>query len=209
VGAEVGHSIMKLWVLSDLHADRGILAIGANPPEFDVFVCAGDVCSGDIAMSIEMVASIARGKPAILVPGNHEWMTRGEFRSYGEIRAEGLAAAARHDVRFLDCDTTVIDGVVFFGTTLWGPLDSRYRRELMALQSARADVVITHFPPPENDLRFALPSGCLWICGHHHGFADYTVAGRRVVRNAVGYGAAEELINSAPAREDFTVEIAT
>ena len=200
---------MRLWILSDLHADRGVGDIAVHAPEFDVFVCAGDVASGDIAMSIEMVAALARGKPAVFVAGNHESMSAGVFRSYREIVEEGLAAAARHGVRFLDRDTTVIGGVVFAGATLWTPLDARYRRELMALQSARADVIVTHFPPAENDLRFVLPAGCMWICGHHHGFADYTVAGRRVVRNALGYGGAEDLIDSAPAREDFTVEIPT
>lgn len=191
---------MKLWVLSDLHADRGVGDIAVHAPEFDVFVCAGDVASGDIAMSIEMVAAIARGKPAVFVAGNHEWMSPEDK----ENRELGIAAAARHGVRFLDRDTTVIAGVVFAGATLWTPPDPRYRRELMALQLARADVVVTHFPPPENDLRFVLPSGCLWICGHHHGFADYTVAGRRVVRNAVGYGG--EALDGEPARPGYVVE---
>lgn len=198
---------MKIWILSDMHADRGVGDIAVQAPPFDVFVCAGDVASGDITMSIEMVAAIARGKPAIFVAGNHEWMSDGAFRTHGEILAEGIAAAARHGVRFLDRDTTVIDGVAFFGTTLWGPLDSRYRQELMALRSARADVVVTHYPPPENDLRFAMPAGCIWICGHHHGFSDSTVAGRRVIRNALGYGAGEELVNSEPARPDFVIEV--
>lgn len=200
---------MKLWVLSDLHADRGVGDIAVNAPEFDVLVCAGDVVSGDIALSIEMVAALARNKKAVFVAGNHEWMTAGEYRPYREILEEGRAAAARHGVCFLECSTAEIGGAVFAGATLWTPLDDRYRQQLMALQSARADVIVTHFPPPENDVRFVLAAGGLWVCGHHHGFADYTVAGRRVVRNALGYGPAEDLVDSAPAREDFTVEIAT
>ena len=48
---------MKLWILSDLHCDRGVGDIAVHTPEFDVLVCAGDVVSGDISMSIEMVAA--------------------------------------------------------------------------------------------------------------------------------------------------------
>ena len=100
-----------------------------------------------------------------------------------------------------------IRGVRFAGATLWAPEDARFAPSVKALARANADVVVTHFPPPEKTVRFALPAGGIWICGHHHGFEDYTVAGRRVVRNALGYGAGEELIDSQPACRDFIVEI--
>jgi hypothetical protein len=68
-------------------------------------------------------------------------------------------------------------------------------------------VVVTHFGPLANDLRWILRPGKLWIFGHHHGFEDSTVGGRRLIRNALGYGAAEDLVGSQPARQDFVIEI--
>lgn len=71
---------MKLWILSDLHDDRALLVEPLHrscPTDFDVFVCAGDLMSGDIEASIEMVAALAGGKPSVFVAGNHEWMTIG------------------------------------------------------------------------------------------------------------------------------------
>jgi Icc-related predicted phosphoesterase len=193
---------VKLWVLSDLHADSGSLAIGANPPAFDVFVCAGDVVTGDIAMAIELVAAIARGKPAVFTAGNHEWMS-----PIDAVLEYGRAAAEKHGVHWLELDTVEIGGVRFAGATLWTPLDVRYRTSVKSLQKANADVVVTHFPPEPDIILPSLAAGGIWIYGHHHGFSDRTLAGRRLIRNAVGYGAAEDLIDSEPPRADFTAEI--
>ena len=191
-----------LWVMSDLHADRRLGDIAVQAPDFDVFVCAGDVATGDVAMSIEMVAAIARGKPAVFVAGNHEWTSpRDAVLEYGR------AAAKRHNVNWLERDAVDISGVRFAGATLWTRLDARYRPSLKALQTTRADVVVTHFPPADSDVRWVLAAGGLWVCGHHHGFEDTDIGGRRLIRNAVGYGATEDLDGSAPARLDFVVEI--
>jgi Icc-related predicted phosphoesterase len=193
---------MMLWVMSDLHADRRLGHIAVQAPDFDVFVCAGDVATGDVALSIEMVAAIARGKPAVFVAGNHEWMS-----PVDAVIEYGRAAAKRHNVNWLELDAIDIGGVRFAGATLWTRLDARYRASLKALQTTRADVVVTHFPPADNDVRWVLAAGGLWVCGHHHGFEDSDVDGRRLIRNAVGYGAAENLVDSEPGRLDFVVEV--
>lgn len=195
---------MKLWVLSDMHADRGIEDIAVHAPDFDAFICAGDVLSGDIGLSIEMVAAIASGKSAIFVAGNHEWSG-----ILDKVLYDGRAAADKHGVHWLELDAVDIGGIRFVGATLWTPDDVRYTPSVNALARANADVVVTHYPPSEKDVRFALPAGGTWIYGHHHGFEDYSVAGRRVVRNALGYGDGEELVDSLPAREDFVIEIGT
>jgi predicted phosphodiesterase len=195
---------MRLWVLSDLHADRGVGDIATHAPDFDVFVCAGDTLTGDIAGSIEMTAAIARGKPAVFVAGNHEWMSAADPE---EVLDEAHAVARREGVHFLECDYVEIGGIRFAGATLWTPLDFRYRPSAKSLQASRADVVVTHFGPPANDLRWILRPGRLWIFGHHHGFEDSDIDGRRLIRNALGYGAAEDLIDSEPSRFDFVVEV--
>jgi predicted MPP superfamily phosphohydrolase len=193
-----------LWVMSDLHADRGLGDIAVQAPDFDVFVCAGDTLTGDIAGSIEMTAAIARGKPAVFVAGNHEWMSAADPE---EVLDEAHEVALREGVHFLECDSAEIGGIRFAGATLWTPLDFRYGSSAKSLQTSRANVVVTHFPPPVNDLRWILRPGKLWIYGHHHGFESSTINGRRLVRNAVGYGAAEDLVDSKPARQDFVIEI--
>ena len=62
------------------------------------------------------------------------------------------------------------------------------------------------FPPAEQIVRPCLAAGGIWIFGHHHGFEDSDVDGRRLIRNALGYGAREDL-DSVPARPDFVIEV--
>ncbi len=191
---------MKLWILSDLHDDRGLLNI-TYPQAYDVFVCAGDCLTGDIEGSIEMVAAIARGKPSVFVAGNHEWQSS----TLEETLELGHAAATRTGVHFLECDSVDLGDVRFAGATLWTPDDVRFAPSVMALALAKADVIVTHFPPAFPK-RTPLGGARLWICGHHHGFADVMVPDgrRRLIRNALGYR--HEAIEKR-AREDFVVEI--
>lgn len=102
---------------------------GPNPPEFDVFVCAGDVLTGDIAMSIEMVAALARGNRRCLsleiTNGCRRW-TRSS--NPGERRRNVT-------VHWLELDTVDIGGVRFAGATLWTPLDARNRPSIRSLRS--------------------------------------------------------------------------
>lgn len=191
---------MKLWILSDMHADKGIEDIAVHAPDFDVFVCAGDVLSGDIAGSIEMVAAIARGKPAVFVVGNHEWMTAADL---GEVLEEAHAVARRERVNFLECDAVDIGGVRFAGATLWTPDDERFSASVDLLERAKADVIVTHFEPTPAALVAVKPR--LWIYGHHHGHSDRTVGVSRIVRNALGYPLQVHSVDEMP-RQDFVVE---
>ena len=191
---------MKLWILSDLHADHGVGYMAVAAPDFDVFVCAGDVMTGDVAGSIERVAAIARGRPAVFVMGNHEWMTSADME---EVLDEAHATARREGVHFLECDAVEIGGVGFAGATLWTPDDVRFAPSVVALARLKADVVVTHFPP-SFPMRTPPAGAKLWIFGHHHGFEDARSDRYRIVRNAVGYG--NEVVDGEPARPDFTVE---
>ncbi|MBX9826539.1 MAG: metallophosphoesterase family protein [Xanthobacteraceae bacterium] len=192
---------MRLWILSDMHVERGIEDIAAAAPEFDVFVCCGDVFTADIDMAIEMVASIAQGKPAVFVAGNHEW-AGGVLEV---VAYKGQVAAEKHGVYWLELDTVEIGGIRFAGATLWTPNDARFAPSVGALARAEADVIVTHFPPPPVIILPTLREGGLWIYGHHHGHSDRTIAGRRLVRNA-GYEG--EAVDGEPVRPDYVVEIA-
>lgn len=191
---------MKLWILSDMHVERGVEEIAAAAPDFDVFVCAGDVVTADIDLSIEMVATIAQGKPTVFVAGNHEWMGA----PLEVVAYKGRVVAEKHGVHWLELDAVEIDGVRFAGATLWTPLDVRFGPSVMALSQARADVIVTHFPP-SFPMRTTLGGARLWICGHHHGFADVAAPdGRRLIRNALGYPG--ERIDGEQARQNYVVE---
>ena len=100
---------MKLCVLSDLHLSRGPLP--APRVEADLFVLAGD-----IARPAEGIAwAKALGRPALYVPGNHEFYGG----SLGATIAELKRLAEGSPVRVLDNEECCVGPVRFLGTTLW------------------------------------------------------------------------------------------
>jgi predicted phosphodiesterase len=100
---------MKLNILSDLHLGQGALPLPGN--DADIVILAGDV-----ARPAEALAWASQlGRPVLYVPGNHEF--------YGTSVAGTLrrlkALSAGTQVRILDDEEAVIDGVRFLGSTLW------------------------------------------------------------------------------------------
>jgi hypothetical protein len=87
-------------------------------PDFDVAVFAGDVgkpISEAIRWMAGQRAGPLKGRPAIYVPGNHEFYNA-EMKS---SLAKGRVAAEAFDIDLLSRDTVVIDGVRFIGCMLW------------------------------------------------------------------------------------------
>ncbi|MEJ8839099.1 metallophosphoesterase [Ramlibacter sp. AN1133] len=100
---------MKLHIVSDLHLSQAGLALPAT--DADLIVLAGD-----IARPREAVAwATGLGKPALYVPGNHEFYGGSLEGRIAELRAltDGTPVRLLHD------EEIVIDGVRFLGTTLW------------------------------------------------------------------------------------------
>ena len=100
---------MKLNVLSDLHLSKGDLPLPGEGA--DLVILAGDIARPERA--IAWASRIAR--PVLYIAGNHEF--------YGGT-IEGTPAelkrlAAGTNVRVLDRDAALIDGVRFLGATLW------------------------------------------------------------------------------------------
>jgi predicted phosphodiesterase len=97
---------------------------------FDVLVCAGDLWEGQPEMAIQSVVTLARGKPAIIVPGNHDLYTNGpedrrtisEFIQLLRNEADRQNARAHRDlVTVLSADDPVCElaQARFIGLTLW------------------------------------------------------------------------------------------
>ena len=100
---------MKLNILSDLHLGHGGLPLPQN--DADAVILAGDISRPQEAIAW----ALGFDKPVLYVPGNHEF--------YGGSIPGRLAELRRlctgTNVRFLDDDEVIIDGVRFLGTTLW------------------------------------------------------------------------------------------
>ena len=192
---------MRLWVLSDLHLEKRPL-IAFPPPEFDCLVCAGDVWN-EIGKSISTIAGLAAGRPAVFVAGNHEYWSDDDPIEVGRILAE------HEGVHLLECDTIVIGGVKFAGATLWEPDHGKFASSLSMLAEARADVIITHYPPTPEAL--VASRATWWIHGHVHGHELREIGGTCVLRNALGYPGercvASDGVTAAPFRPDFVIEI--
>ena len=100
---------MKINVLSDLHLGQQPLPLPHN--DADLVILAGD-----IARPKEAIAWAAGlSKPALYVPGNHEFYGNSISGTLDELRELCRGTG----IRVLDNDEAVIDGVRFLGSTLW------------------------------------------------------------------------------------------
>ena len=100
---------MRLQILSDLHLSGGAPTIPAT--DADLIVLAGDIARPGEA--IAWAAGLP--KPVLYVPGNHEFYGSSIEATLCDLRR----LAAGTNVRVLDDDELVVDGVRFLGSTLW------------------------------------------------------------------------------------------
>lgn len=146
---------MKLWIVSDLHLEvrKDFVPGRRRPDDFDVLVLAGDVKDGDVTCGVETAAAMAGGKPAIYVAGNHcHW-----GHSFETVRAAGIEAGRRTGVHFLQNSAVEIDGVTFFGATLWDPMTrdpKAARPDLSAIMSGLERDPVPHGALPVNEPLF-------------------------------------------------------
>ncbi|GJE43379.1 metallophosphoesterase [Methylobacterium soli] len=106
---------MRCWIFSDLHRDVGLPWTPSSIPVADVAIVAGDVGEG-LVDSIGWLAAVVRPHMRVVfTAGNHEFY---HTANDDELRL-GRAAARNLGIDFLENDTVEIDGVSFFGCTLW------------------------------------------------------------------------------------------
>lgn len=108
---------MKIITYSDLHLEFGSDFLPAQDNDADVMILAGDIGVLNDYKPIERFLS-AWKKPALYVTGNHEYYTRNPMTIEAESLKDWLAQ--RHpNVRLLLDESAAIDGVNFFGGTMW------------------------------------------------------------------------------------------
>ncbi len=107
---------MKIRLLSDLHLEHS----HRHPPfvlpdaDADVVVLAGDIDNGTRA--IDWAEEVFPDQTVLYVPGNHEYYDT-ELQSAATRLRERARRSA--NVRLLDNDEFIHDGVRFLGSTLW------------------------------------------------------------------------------------------
>lgn len=202
---------MKIGVCSDLHLEFGDLDL-RNDNNVDVLVLSGDIFIANelngfvydendaIVTATSFVRKRAnryndfivrcskRFKHVILIMGNHEHY-HGDFTNTTKIIRGAFGDL--HNVHFLDKEWIIIDGVLFFGGTLWTDMnneDPKTMRDIMymmndfnkvkntAKDSNRhfkvfhpSDAVEDHkeFKQKLDDAFKLHPSLPVVVCGHH------------------------------------------
>ena len=122
---------LRIFPISDLHLERRRLdriALAAEP--FDLLACPGDLHEGHPERGLAALLHLARGRPVVLVPGNHErYAPAGDPRTAPDLLAALEAEVARRNrqgarIHLLQrAQTCIIDGVRFIGATLWSDWD--------------------------------------------------------------------------------------
>lgn len=116
---------MKIQVVSDLHLEFCDINI-QNLNNADVLILSGDIMIAEKVLKPESEYGIRfrdflkrvsfQFPHVVYVAGNHELYGGYWKKSIDVLRA---ACAMHENVYFLECDTKVIDDVVFVGGTLW------------------------------------------------------------------------------------------
>ena len=104
---------MRLLVLSDLHVEYAPFAPPKRPGAYDVAVLAGDI--GQATLALHWARRAFPDVPIVQVAGNHEF-----FHARREAALDAMRETARRlDIRLLEDDVAVVDGVEFVGCTAW------------------------------------------------------------------------------------------
>ncbi|HXX86401.1 MAG TPA: metallophosphoesterase [Casimicrobiaceae bacterium] len=126
---------MKLNILSDLHLSLGTLPL----PETDADAV---ILAGDVARPKEAIAwACALAKPVFYVAGNHEFYGGSIAATIAELKH----LCAGTNVRVLDNDEVIFEGVRFLGATLWTDFRLFGNSEMRTVAIAQALELIRDF----------------------------------------------------------------
>jgi Icc-related predicted phosphoesterase len=117
---------MKIAAYADLHLEFGYGWSMPSDIDADVLVLAGDIITfRDFSPLVQFLKRWQ--KPVLFVAGNHEYYHASISRHADEFR--GWLKSNLPQVYFLNDESVSIDGVYFFGGTMWTDFESR--REAM------------------------------------------------------------------------------
>lgn len=122
---------MKIKVYSDIHLEFKDYIPSVD--DADVIVLAGDIYTKGRGIAW---ATKHFSKPVIFVAGNHDYWGGNVDLS---LRSMKEAARQTSNIHLLENTSTIIDGVRFFGATLWTDFNLDGRR-LEAMYKARQDM---------------------------------------------------------------------
>lgn len=127
---------MKIACYSDLHLEfKHHWTLPANLTA-DLLVLAGDILVFDDFSPLKTLLSCWR-KPVIYVAGNHEYYTNAPMHEARDDFKVWLASALPQ-VHFLDNESVTVDGVNFFGGTMWTDFNNA---DLSAMTMARKGMI--------------------------------------------------------------------
>ncbi len=126
---------MKILSYSDLHLEFGAGPRLASEDDGDLLILAGDIVTLDDLRPLDRLLQGWK-KPVLYVTGNHEYYTRKPMDGENQ-KFRGWLAAKHPQVRLLLDEGTSIDGVHFFGGTMWTDFDGGDR---VAIEFARQEM---------------------------------------------------------------------
>jgi predicted phosphodiesterase len=97
---------MKISIISDLHTEGSSYRISES--NSDLILMAGDICTVKSKNGFVNKSNV----PVIAVPGNHEYYG-------GEMMAAKIRMKQNNSIKYLDCESVIINGVKIIGCTLW------------------------------------------------------------------------------------------
>ena len=167
---------MRLLVLSDLHLElKPRWSLRRRWPDYDVAVVAGDL-AGSIALGVAMLAThpILGGRPAIYVPGNHEYWED----EIGQAEQAGHWVALGTNVHLLQGSSVVIDGVRFAGATLWTDyaLDGDPIGSARIASETMKDHDLIGLRRPSGETAAFMPGDAMVLHQRHRTFIEKTLA---------------------------------
>ncbi len=170
---------MKLLIYSDLHLEFGSGFFLPEKTDADILILAGDIITFGNYEPLEHFLQ-DWNRPVLFVAGNHEYYTQTPMDE--EDAAFGEWLKSNHpNVHFLRDESISIDGVYFFGGTMWTNFNGG---DLKAMDTARCQM---------NDFRLIkkldgsplLPSDTLQLHDHYVekllAWFDQDLTGPRVV----------------------------
>lgn len=134
---------MKIITYSDLHLEFGTKLQPTQDSDADIMILAGDIITFKDFIPLDKFLKDWK-KPVLYVAGNHEYYTN-TLMSEGNARFKSWLAGNHPNVTFLLDEEISIDGVHFFGGTMWTDFsNSDIHAMLVAMQQMNDYRIIMH-----------------------------------------------------------------